>query len=108
MTMMKGLLLATFLAAQPPVASGDGWFGVDKVKHFFMSAFIQSVTFAALETAGADRRSALAGASGVTVGIGLAKEWHDRQGGGSFSFRDLTWGVAGTGATSLILVRTQR
>ncbi len=108
MTMMNGLLLATLLTAQPPAAGRDGWFGVDKVKHFFMSAFIQSVTFAALETAGADRRSALAGASGVTLSIGLAREWYDSKRGGPFSLRDLTWDVAGGGAASLVLVRTQR
>lgn len=108
MTIMKGVLLATLLSTQPSLASRDGWFGVDKVKHFFMSAFIQSVTFAALETAGADRSSALAGASGVTVGMGLAKEWYDMRSGGAFSFRDLGWGVAGGAAASLILVRTQR
>lgn len=48
--MMKGLLLAALLTAQPPAAAGDGWFEADKVKHFLVSAFIQSVTFAALET----------------------------------------------------------
>ncbi len=108
MMLMKGVLLATLLTAQPPAAGRDGWFGADKVKHFFMSAFIQSVTFAALETAGADRRSALAGASGVTLTIGLAREWHDSRNGGPFSFRDLTWDVAGGSAASFILVRTER
>lgn len=104
---MKGLLLATILLTPPP-ATSDGWFGIDKVKHFLVSAFIQSVSFAALETAGADRRSALVGASGVTMGVGLAREWHDRRRGGPFSIRDLTWDAAGAGAASLILTRTER
>lgn len=104
----RGLLLIALLAGRPAAPPGDGWFGVDKVKHFLVSAFIQSVTFSALETAGADRRSALAGASGVTITVGLAREWHDRRQGRPFSVRDLTWDAAGVGAASLVLVRTER
>lgn len=105
----RGLLLVTtLLIARPAPPAGDGWFGIDKLKHFLVSAFIQSVTFAALETAGADRRTALVGASGVTAGVGLAREWHDRRRGGPFSVRDLTWDAAGAGAASLVLIRTER
>lgn len=108
MSGVKGMLLITLLVARPAAPAGDGWFGIDKVKHFLVSAFIQSVTFAALETAGADRRTALAGASGVTMGVGLAREWHDRRRGGPFSVRDLSWDAAGAGAASLVLIRTER
>lgn len=105
----RGLLLATALMVGRPAApAGDGWFGVDKLKHFLVSAFIQSVSFAALEGAGADRRAALIGASGVTAGVGLAREWHDRRRGGPFSVRDLAWDAAGAGAASLVLIRTER
>src|SRR5690606_40630868 len=37
MTGMKGMVLVALLVVQPPVASRDSWFGVDKVKHFLRS-----------------------------------------------------------------------
>ena len=39
---MRGLVLVFGLHA------GDHWFGADKFKHFFMSAFVESVTYSAL------------------------------------------------------------
>lgn len=102
-------LVALALTVGPGRAEArDGWFGVDKVKHFLVSAFIQSVTYSTLQAAGAERRAALAGATGVTLGVGLAREWHDRRQGRPFSVRDLAWDGAGTGAASLLLLRTER
>ena len=101
---MKRVLLFSVLLGPP----ADGWFGRDKVKHFLMSAFAQSATFATLQAAGADRGAALAGASAATATLGVAKELADRRRGGPFSVRDLTWDAAGAGAASLLLVRTQR
>ena len=45
----------------------DAWFGIDKLKHFFLSAFINSVSYSALQAAGAHHRSAMAGAIGITM-----------------------------------------
>ena len=101
---MRRVLLFSVLLGPP----GDGWFGRDKVKHFLMSAFAQSATFATLQAAGAERGAALAGASAATATLGVAKELADRRRGGPFSVRDLTWDAAGAGAASLLLVRTQR
>ena len=42
---MRGFVLVFGLHA------GDHWFGADKVKHFFMSAFVESVTYSALRGA---------------------------------------------------------
>ena len=39
---MRGLVLIFGLHA------GDHWFGTDKIKHFFLSAFVESVTYSAL------------------------------------------------------------
>lgn len=102
---MKGLLAVTLLFGHPSGAADDGWFGRDKVKHFLVSAVVQSISFAALETAGADRGNALAGAAAVTLGVGMGKEWYDRRQGRSFSVRDLAWDAAGAGAASLLMVR---
>ena len=93
---------------QPAAAPADRWLGRDKVKHFLTSAFVQSVAYASLQAAGAERGAALAGASVATMGAGGAKEVADRRRGGPFSVRDLTWDAAGAGAATLLLVRTQR
>jgi uncharacterized protein YfiM (DUF2279 family) len=123
---MVALLLAAFLqggptpgpvipatvaspgCAAPRAARRDSWFGPDKVKHFFMSAFLQSVTYSALRAADAGHRASLAGATAATAGFSLGKELHDRRTIGEFSVRDLIWDGAGAGAATLLLVRTRR
>ena len=42
--MMFGLLFVLSLHGPRDHPGGDAWFGVDKVKHFFMAAFVQSVS----------------------------------------------------------------
>jgi putative lipoprotein len=92
--------------AQTAVAR-DGWFGIDKIKHFFISAFIESVSYSALQAARVDRRPALAGAIGVSAAFGVARELHDkRMPGNHFSYRDLTWDALGIGAGAVMLKRT--
>ena len=100
---MRRALLVGVLFAQP----GDGWFSRDKLKHFLVSAFTQSVGYATLQAAGADRTTALAGATAFTLTLGVGKEVADREGGGRFSRRDLVWDVAGAGAATLLLLRTE-
>jgi putative lipoprotein len=93
-------------AAQP---HADAWFGVDKIKHFFMSAFIESVSYSALQAAHARHRAAMTGAIGITLGLGLGREIHDmRTPENIFSVRDLTWDVLGTGAGAALLSHTIR
>ena len=103
---MRGALLFSLAFGGPD--GGDRWFGTDKVKHFLTSAFVQSATYATLQAAGVERGTALAGASVVTLSVGVGKEWLDRRRGGAFSGRDLVWDAAGAGAATLVLVRTQR
>jgi putative lipoprotein len=86
----------------------DSWFGVDKIKHFFMSAFIESMTFSGLQAAGANRNAAFAGAISATAALGVAKEMHDKKTKGVFSFRDLTWDGLGATAGLVMLKSTQR
>ncbi len=92
--------------AQTAVAR-DSWFGIDKIKHFFISAFIESVSYSALQAANVKRRPAMGGAIGVSAAFGVARELHDRRTPGNhFSYRDLTWDALGIGAGAAMLKHT--
>ena len=97
------LALLALLALGP----GDGWFGVDKVKHFVVSAVAQSMTHAVLQYAGARHSAALAGSLAVGAALGVARERHDARVKGRFSRRDLAWDAAGLAGTSLLLWHTE-
>jgi putative lipoprotein len=113
-TLLVTLLLA--FAFAPPTAGAqsprtpqrDSWFGSDKIKHFLMSAFIQSLTFSGLQYAGAHRNAAFAGSIGVTAAFGIGKEFHDKRIGEPFSLRDIAWDAAGAGSAIVMLRHTQR
>jgi putative lipoprotein len=98
---MRGLVLAFGLHA------GDHWFGADKVKHFFMSAFVESVTYSALRTANVRHDPALIVASTITLGVGIGKELYDHHSYGLFSVKDLTWDVAGNASAAVVLAHTK-
>jgi len=107
--------LALVIASNSAAAQGtrpphpDPWFGIDKVKHFFMSAFINSVSYSALQAARVNHRSAMAGAIGITMAAGMARELHDmRVPGNLFSVRDLTWDAIGTTAGAALAAHTIR
>ena len=104
---MRGLVLV-FTLGRAPEHSRDGWFGPDKLQHFFTSAFVQSVGYGVLRRAGAENGPAIAGASVVTAVVGVGKEVVDRRTRGDFSVRDLVWDAAGAGSASVLLVRTVR
>lgn len=95
-------------AQSPSSHQRDSWFSADKVKHFFMSAFIESVTFSGLQVAGASRNAAFGGAVGATAVFAIGKEIHDRKTKGLFSIRDVAWDAAGAGSAGLMLRKTQR
>lgn len=119
MTRLRRLAFAAVLlavAALPAAAQGgtsgvtrprDRWVGPDKLKHFLMSAFVQSVGFSAARATGAGVQSSMWMASALTTTVGVAKEWRDR-GGSGFSARDLVWDAAGAGSASLLLRHTTR
>ena len=102
--MKAALLLALALQGQPR----DPWFSADKVKHFFMGAFVQSVTYSALRATGIDHRSSLFGATGGSLVVSVGKEVADSRRTGVFSRRDLVWDAAGAGVATLLLTRTER
>ena len=106
-----GLLaaLATSAEAQGGAArrASDRWVGVDKVKHFAVAFFVQSVAYSTTRATGAPHGSSLGVASAMTAVVGVGKEWRDRRTTG-FSVRDLAWDAAGAGAATLLLRRTAR
>jgi uncharacterized protein YfiM (DUF2279 family) len=100
-------LAVNLIYAQTGVPHPDAWFGIDKLKHFFMSAFIECASYSALQAARVNHRSALGGAIGITLAVGVGKEIHDmRTPGNIFSVRDLTWDVIGTGAGAVLVAHT--
>jgi Predicted periplasmic lipoprotein (DUF2279). len=86
----------------------DTFLGPDKVKHFFMSAFIESFGFAGMEWVGASRGAAIGTATAITAAAGVGREIHDKITKKLFSFGDLTWDAIGTGAALLLVSHTQR
>lgn len=105
--MILPLTLALALQA-PSMPPKDHWFGADKLKHFFVAAFTQTVTYSALQAVKVKHEPALASATVVTAIVSVAKEVHDRRTTGLFSIRDLVWDAAGTGAATLLITRSVR
>ena len=104
--MFKALALITLLNAPEP-RQPDRWFGADKVKHFLMSAFIQSAAFSAARAAGSSRPNAqiVAGVSSFTFAVG--KEVFDRRRGRPFSVKDLVWDGGGSLTAASLLNGTR-
>ncbi|HJU89098.1 MAG TPA: DUF2279 domain-containing protein [Gemmatimonadaceae bacterium] len=102
---MKLLVVGAFVLQS---AASDPWFGVDKIKHFFVSAFLQSISYGVLRAADVEHSDALIGASCVTAGFALGKEFYDRRNGSIFSAKDLVWDAAGAGGSVVLLNHTRR
>jgi putative lipoprotein len=100
-------LLLVFGLSAPAASPSDNWFGVDKVKHFFTAAFVQSFSYSAIRAVGVDHRASLIGASALTASVSIGKELWDRQSGhGTSSVRDLVWDAAGAAAATALLQRS--
>jgi len=109
MNQLFGLCVAVNLVYAQAAIVRDSWFSPDKIKHFFMSAFIESVTYSALQAARVNHRPALGSAIGVTMAIGVGREIHDKRTPGNiFSVRDLTWDAVGATAGAVLLSQTRR
>lgn len=109
MNQVLSLCLAVNLVYAQAAVARESWFGSDKIKHFFISAFVESLAFSALQAAGANRRSALAGGIATSAAVGIAREIHDRRTPGKwFSYRDLTADAVGIGAAAILLRHTTR
>ena len=107
MSQLVGLCLAVNLVFAQAAVARDSWFGIDKIKHFFMSAFIESVSYSALQAANVKRRPALGAAIGVSAAVGVAREIHDKRTPGKwFSYQDLTWDAFGIAAGAAVVTHT--
>ena len=102
------MIVTLAFALQAVVPPADHWFGADKLKHFFVAAFTQSVTYSALQAAHVKHRPAMSGALAVTAVVSVAKEFHDRRTTGLFSMRDLVWDAAGAGVAAVLIEHTVR
>jgi uncharacterized protein YfiM (DUF2279 family) len=83
------------------------WFGADKLKHFLMTAFVQSAAFSASRATGADRRLSNVIGAVASVTVGVSKELRDFRTGKPFSVQDLAWDAAGVGAMGALLARSR-
>jgi uncharacterized protein YfiM (DUF2279 family) len=101
--MIKTLALLAVLGAPP----SHGWLGADKVKHFFLSAFIHSAAYSAARTARLDRPTAQAIGGVTAASFGFWKEVHDRRSGKPFSAGDLAWDAAGALSAAALLNGTR-
>ena len=99
------IILAFALSLHAPQRVGVA---PDKVKHFFLSAFIQSASYSALRLSGVEHDGALVSAGAATVAVGVAKEIHDARSGGRFSAGDLVWDLLGAGAAAVVLDQSHR
>ena len=99
------LLLAAMLLG-PIARPAGGWFGADKLKHFFLSFFVQSASYSVARSVGASRDAAIIPATAATAAVGLSKELWDRKHDRGFDGRDLVWDALGAGAASALLIRT--
>jgi len=98
MNQLVGLCLAVNIVYAQTAVARDSWFGVDKIKHFFLSAFIESVSYSALQAAGA---------IGVSAAFGVGRELKNKRTPGNwFSYRDLTWDALGIAAGAPMLTHT--
>lgn len=93
-----GLRLPTF---------SDAWFGPDKIKHFFVTVFVQSAAYSAARAAGAEPADAMRLSVGAAAAAGITREVYDGRRKGKFSFADLTWDAMGSGAATVMLAKTR-
>jgi hypothetical protein len=84
----------------------DTFLGPDKVKHFFMSAFVESVGFAGMEAVGGSRGTSIGTATAVSAAAGIGREVHDKITKNLFSLGDLLWDGLGIAAALLLISHT--
>lgn len=99
-------LLTLTLAVRLPFVN-DGWFGPDKLKHFLMTAVVQSFAYSAAQAAGADRGDAMRiglAAAGVAA---VGREVYDARTKQRFSIPDLVWDAGGSLAATAMLRHTK-
>jgi pimeloyl-ACP methyl ester carboxylesterase len=105
---VKGLRARSGSADHGEAGGNDSLLGIDKLKHFLLSGFVEGVAFAGLQAAGTGRSASLAGAGATAAMVAVGREVHDRRVTGLFSVGDLLWDAVGAGAAFLIVSRIDR
>lgn len=100
--------MLSFVLSFSMLATPDGWFGADKVKHFVLSSFIQTVSYSSLQAAGVEHRAAMISSIGMTTVVGVGREIHDGRVKGRFSGRDLVWDGLGIAAGAAVCNNVSR
>lgn len=99
-------LAALALVLRLPIVF-DGWFGADKIKHFVVSALLQSVTYSAAQAAGADKGDAMRLSLTTAIAAGVAREIYDARVKQRLSIPDLVWDAGGVAAATTMLRHTR-
>lgn len=95
---MFALSLVVFLPAIA-VAEDDEWMGPDKFLHFGASAILESAFYWTLrDGVQLTKVNSLAVSAAATLSLGVAKELSDE----TFSGKDLTWDIIGTGVGTIV------
>ena len=92
------IALLVALRARPARAGDDRWFARDKALHAAAGAALGAGGYAASALVFETPRKRVASGLIVGLGAGAAKEWHDRGGRGTPSWRDFAWDGVGTAA----------
>ena len=107
--MQRWIVVASLvLSACVPPRARSSIVGEDKVKHFFIAGFVESMAFAGSQAAGAGHSTARTIGLGTVTGVSIGRELYDRRAKGTFSFADLAWDALGAGAALLVVNKTQR
>jgi uncharacterized protein YfiM (DUF2279 family) len=80
----------------------------DKVKHFAMGTFTQSVGYGTVRVLGGTSGAALAGATVGSAAAAVLKERRDKRAGDSVSRADIVWTMAGAATVSPLLAQVRR
>ena len=104
------VILVTLVAGKAR-AGDDPWFARDKALHAAAGATLGAGGYAASALVFETPRKRVASGLIVSLGAGAAKEWHDRGGRGTPSWRDFAWDGVGAAAglsVAWLIDRTRR
>jgi uncharacterized protein YfiM (DUF2279 family) len=101
------IALALLLIGGGDIQPRDPWLGEDKLKHFFTSFVVTSLSASGARAVGIERTRSIHVGVAVAGASGLLKEIDDARRGGAFSLADLFWDAGGVGAGVLMLERSR-